>query len=317
MRLDRRDVDLLVTLAEHRVLTTQLLARISDRNARALRRRLRALFEAALAEATGYARRTGPGRLERILSVTPTGVARLKTCGLLDSRISDDRAAAPPATLIPHLLMINEFRAALVEMQRIVPEVTVRFLASTSPLLPAWTDDQPFVHESFQGPGQRRYAFAPDGVFAVTHATGGKTLLSYLEVDRGTESLGGPGGHRGSVWQKLATYQAAYQADHYKRYEQIFECPLRRFRLCFVAHTAARLAALSTLAREMEMDFALLSDRASIAEEGVWAKIWIEGGRLDRPRLSLIGDKLAATAAAPPCRKASGLATNRRPGSRR
>ncbi len=314
MRLDRRDNELLSTLAEHRVLTAQLLARILDRNTRALRHRLRVLFAATLADATGHVRRAGPGRLERVLALTPAGVAQLKAQGLLHPRISNDRVVAPRPALVPHLLMTNEFRAMLVEMVRIAPEVTVRFLAPSSPFLPEWTDDQPFVHESFQGPAQRRYAFTPDGVFAITHAAVGTTLLSYLEVDRGTESLGTPGGHRGSIWQKLTTYQAAYQADHYKRYEHIFQCRLRRFRVCFVAHTAARLGALCALAREMEVDFVLLSDRASIAEKGVWAKIWVEGGRLDRPRVSLIGDKLAAAVARAPTRQSTDAVTaNRRP----
>jgi len=298
MRLDRRDAELLSTLAEHRVLTARLLATILDRNTRALRRRLRVLATARLLEAANVARRRGPGRLERALSLTPAGAAALRDGGQLDPRVPDDAVVAPASVLVAHQLLVNELRAQLAEVQRRVPGLTVRFLAPTSPFLPEWAGDQPFVHESFKGAGQRWYAFTPDGVFAMAHAALGKTLLSYLEIDRGTESLGGPSGHRGSVWQKLATYQAAYQTDQYKRYELVLGCRLRRFRLFLVAHTAARLAALCALVREMAADFVLLGDRASIAAEGVWAKIWIEGGRLDQPRLSLIGEKLAAVAAA-------------------
>lgn len=61
-----------------------------------------------------------------------------------------------------------------------------------------------------------------DGVFIITDRESEKSLLFFLEVDMGTETLVNSNSKPIDVRQKIVNYQALFRAGQYKRYEKIF-----------------------------------------------------------------------------------------------
>jgi len=193
---------------------------------------------------------------------------------------------------LDHQLLVNDFRVQLVQMQRIVPGLAVQFLSPTSPLLRRSSDDRPIVHERIEpesGFGEAR-EFTPDGVVSLAHAELGKTLLFFLEVDMGTETLASPSRVPLDVRQKVVNYQAYFRLGRYRRYEQTWGCALRGFRVLFLVDSATRMAGICRLVQDMPpSDFVWVTDRAALLSGGVWSAIWARGGRLGMPPESVLG----------------------------
>jgi hypothetical protein len=180
-------------------------------------------------------------------------------------------------------------------MERLIPAVTTRFFSPLSPFLARSPDGMPLVHERIQvdqAPG-RCIDFAPDGVVAITHAEAGKTLLFYLEVDMGTETLVSQCRQGQDVRQKLLNYQLLYRSQACRRYEQVVGGPLRGFRLLVLAESASRMTAICRLIRDMGApDFVLVTDRHRMESLGVWAEIWAPGGLTEGPAVSILGSRM-------------------------
>ena len=300
-KVTRRDLELMETLAEHRVLTALMLATIRGRNVRALRRRLAALIDLGLLVADRRYQRAPRGRPERMISVSAAGVDLLKDHGILDSRAPTERATRPASRHLRHLMMMNELRAQLSQIPRIQTEMSVRFLSTTSPFLPTWAKGRPITYDRFRAPDGHECSLIPDGVLALSHATLEKTLLFFVEIDTGSEPVTSPRGHRGSLWHKLVSYQAYYGCDVYKRYEKIWDCQLRRFRVLMLAGTRARAAAISRLLRDVgTADFVLVADRENMLTCGVWSAIWRAGGKLGQSEISILGSQLPRQSPSPP-----------------
>jgi len=141
----------------------------------------------------------------------------------------------------------------------------------------------------FETSGQIK--FTPDAVFIVTNAVQDKSLLFFLEVDCGTETLSSPQRDMSDIRQKILNYQWYFQSLKYKRYEGIFEVPhLHGFRVLFLAKTVGRLAALCKLTQEMQpSEFIFLTEQERLFTDGVFAKIWARSGNLQVAQRSIIG----------------------------
>jgi len=289
----QRDLDLLATVAEYRVLTPQMLATILGRNVRALRRRVSALMHADLLVADRRYPRFALGRPERMLSLSVRGAELLMELNILSPRTEPKRAMRPADALLKHLMAMNELRTQLSQIPRIQPELSVRFLSSTSPFLPTWAKGRPIVYDRFRDSDGRQCSLIPDGALALSHATLGKTLLFFVEIDMGTETLVSSSGHRGDLWHKVVTYQAYYACNAYKRYEKIWNSQLHRFRVLLLANSRGRAGAISRLLRDVgTTDFILVADQAHMMTDCVWAAIWRPGGKLDQPEVSILGSHM-------------------------
>jgi hypothetical protein len=133
--------------------------------------------------------------------------------------------------------------------------------------------------------------FTPDAVFATTNSTENKTLLFFLEVDCGTETLSSPQRDMKDIRQKILNYQWYFQSLKYKRYEAIFETAhLGGFRVLFLTKAAGRLAALCKLTQEMQPSrFIWLTEQERMFNDGVSANIWARGGNLHATQQSILG----------------------------
>lgn len=294
-RLNSRDYEIMGSVAEYRILTVRHITTLHQRNTRAVRRRLQALRGHGLIRVDTHILGDRRGRPEGLLSLCEAGVEALQESHLLPSDVPTEHATAQGVGSVPHLLLTNDFRIQLVQMERLVPAVTTRFLSPLSPFLTRSADNQPFVHERIQVDQAtgRCLEFTPDGVAAITHSEAGKTLLFFLEVDMGTETLVSrrPGGQ--DVHQKILNYQTLYRSQACRRYQQLVGAQLRGFRLLILANSESRSAAICRLIRDTgSPEFVLVAQHHRMESSGVWAEIWTAGGLTESPPISILGSRM-------------------------
>jgi hypothetical protein len=191
-------------------------------------------------------------------------------------------------------LLVNDVRIQLVQLGRLMRAIRIRFLAPTSPYLRKTGDGRLMTHERIERwPGANEWIeFISDGVLTLRHETLGKTLLFFLEVDRGTEPLSTRGKRRACMQVKFDNYQKFFRGAGYKRYENVCDSALRGFRVLVITTTDVRLAALCRLLREVpSSDFVWLTTRNQLIERGCWAPIWTMASRSDDSPLSILGSQ--------------------------
>jgi len=292
--LRRGDYDLLLTLADCRVLTCEQLAVLCGRNVAATRQRLRDLKAGYLIKAIARTFDEGPGRPDGLVSLSRAAVDILKEEGLISESTAPEQVTAERLPCVEHQLVVNETRIQLVAMQRAMPEFQVRVFNP----VPLHTADGVVASSSTQrgvfeprGPGGKD-VFVPDGVFVLSHKPAQKTLLFFLEVDMNTQPLNSRSPCKRDVRRKIGSYQECFRQRGFARYEDLCGCPLRGFRLLLLTTHAARLSALCRIVRAMPpSNFIWLTDRPSLLAQGIWAAIWVAGGMDAQPRQSILGTK--------------------------
>ena len=294
----KEDRQLLTVLAEYHALRVSQLAELAGRNIRALRRRLRILRDAGLIRTDVVGKRGCAGRPEQCLLLDEAGVDILDKNGITPWTGAKDRFAGEHGGSLPHLLLVNEFRIHLLRTVRHVPDLSLTFLSPTSALVAGATDTHPSVRTTFRDADGNSVEFVPDGVFLLRHRGLQKTLLFFLEVDMGTEPLAPNRRRANSILAKLENYRAYYAVDDYRRYEALALEPLRRFRLLILTATSPRSGAVCRLTREMgTMTFTLIADQPTIQARGLGADVWVVGGQVAEPPVSILGRAMPQVAA--------------------
>ena len=193
-RLTANDCDVLRMVTECRIVTTPQLAALLSGNGKSLNRRISQLVAQGL---LAYAAR-GPGqhrgRPERVVSPTACGVQVLQERKLIDPQMSCETILGEPIPSRAHQFLLNWVRAHLHHVETVVPKLRIRFLAHNSPFLPPGFSDVSILADSTPGEGgpQRSISLKPDAAFSICDTTQDKTVLFFLEVDRGTEILASP-----------------------------------------------------------------------------------------------------------------------------
>jgi DNA-binding transcriptional ArsR family regulator len=299
IKLNKKDRQLLAAIAEHRVLTTGQVTAILHKSRQVVRRRLRQLEETGIIVTAPRGLGHSRGRPEKMVSLTREGV----------NRISDDHPALRGMPIhqingdkircMEHHLLTNWFRIHLAQIERVIPALSIHFLSPDSPFLKRGHNDIPFIFEqsSDQGKNKKAGGFTPDGVFSITHAERQKTILFFLEVDMGTESMATLKREPRDIRQKVINYQEYFRSNRYKRYEEHWHCNFKGFRLLFLAHTYSRVAVLSRLVSEMPpSDFIWLTSLDQMFTQGLLAEIWIRGGKQEAAPASILTSHLACQA---------------------
>lgn len=295
------DSKLLSDLGDFRILTVSQIAAISDGSVRVVRRRVAAMEAAGLIHTSPVGFGRGRGRPERAVSLAPAGMDLLKKEAVPYRETPKDRLGPIEPRLLGHQLLVNWFRISLGRIHRTHPTMAVEFLAPTSPLSPRSEDGQPIVCDSAPAATTlgKSIDFTPDGVFSITDRTQQKTLLFFLEVDMGTETVASPSAKGGDFQHKLVTYQSYFRSGRYKRYEKVWHCGLHGFRLLLVTATQDRLRSLCHLVQQKSpSDFVWLTNQDPLLDLGLAAPIWARGGRLNMPPQSILG-KMAIPVAQP------------------
>jgi hypothetical protein len=291
---NKNDRKLLASVGEYRVLTVKQLSVLRQRSFQVIRRRMRDLAIEGLitTRLQGYGR--GRGRPEDLIFLTAKGAALLEEEGSPSGHAAGATNKPENSFSLDHLLQVNWFQIHLLRIERAIPPLSVYYL---SPNSQPSGGDRLFLSERIpedHRPG-KFVEFFPDGVFSITcQETGKKTLLFFLEVDMGTETLASMDRDVKDIRRKILNYQALFRSGVYKRYEQVFESKFNGFRLLFLVNGAARLISLCRLVREMSpSDFIWVADRGRMFSHGLAAKIWARGGRNDDPPQSILGPGLA------------------------
>ena len=293
---NKNDLALLASIAEHEVLTVGQLSALSQRSRQVIRRRLRILESEGIiaAKERGYGR--SRGRPESLIFLTEDGAMLLKDKGILSNNVACTTNKTAGSIFAAHELLINWFRIHLIQMERLIQQLSVNYLSPGFQSLAPTKGDRPPLLERVRTENSQEeiIEFIPDGVFSIKNEEISKSLLFFLEVDMGTETIASMDRDPKDIRQKILNFQALFHSSHYKRYERIFDSKFKGFRLLFLTNTASRLTALSRLVKEMPpSDFIWLTDQESMFTYGVSAEIWTRGGQYDDPPQSILGPKLA------------------------
>jgi len=293
-RINRKDLKLLESVAEYRILPIHQLAIIHDRRVRPLRRRLILLEGQDLVKSSPQTLGKKRGRPERLISLSTGGVRLLNEEKMLDPDLPPDLVMAENIKDLEHHLFTNTFRIQLIQLQRDIPSMIMRYISPASPFQICSTNGSPLIQERFSsGDGDTlKVDFIPDGVFSITDQSQKKTLLFFLEVDMATETLASPMNRMNDLRHKVLNYQTLFSKGRYKRYETIFKSPLKGFRLLFLTYTSQRMDSICRLVQDMPpSDFIWVTDRSRCLSQGAWSDIWVVGGRADYPKRSILGSR--------------------------
>ncbi|MGA2498622.1 MAG: replication-relaxation family protein [Tepidisphaeraceae bacterium] len=294
-RLTDGDLAIVRTVAEHRILTIQQLSLRCDRNAVVMHRRIQQMEDAGLIRAAKSVFGRKRGQPEKLISLAREGIRILRDRNILGLKVSDAWVVAEAIPCVDHQLLTNWFWLQSAQVPRIAPQLTTAFLSPMSPFLGHDQENQPMIFDRApaEKPDGKPVGFTPDGVLCINHAAQQKTVLFFLEVDMGNQTLASPGGAYPDIRQKILNYQGYFRSLGYKRYEQVWNCHFRGFRLLFLADTAQRRSALCRLVRGMQpADFIWLADQDQLLHQGLWARIWARGGQEDIPAESILGSQM-------------------------
>lgn len=296
-QLNKKDLEMLSFLAETRALTVTQLAVFQKRGNQVVRRRIRALSSEGLIQSDARELGKSRGRPEQVIHLTEAGIELLRS-KLPDLKdIPNDWLGPPSRRRLEHQILLNWFRLHLTDIPNVTPNLSVRIISLPFTLLETGPTSKgspdPFKRKRPKG-------FDPDMVFFVTHSQKQKTLLFFLEADRGTESAAGISRGPGDIRKKILSYQQYFRTEKYKSYENMAGCRLTGFRLLFLTISNPRLASLCNLVRNMPpSDFIWLTTVDQMFSDGVSAKIWYRGGKEGSGPESILGPKMARQAPLP------------------
>jgi hypothetical protein len=280
-KIPEKDWELLRFIDSFKVLTVTQLSVLSRRSCQVIRRRLRALGEQGFISIQQRAYGNTRGRPEDLILLSKAGYSVLHNQTDPNGKCqNNDKYAAPE--YVEHELLVNWFFIHLIQIARQIPQLSVHYVTQYF----SRVEDAPSAEHMIRIQSPRdddKLEFIPDGIFTVSDSVSNKTLLFFLEVDMGTETLASPARGLKDIRQKIVNYQDLFRSGRYKRYEGFFNARLNGFRLLFVTHSPSRLKTLCQLTASMPpSDFIWLSDRDRLLSSGLADEIWVKGGALDR-----------------------------------
>lgn len=296
-RLIKNDHVLLKMIAEYRILTVTQLSALTLRSPQVIRRRLRILNNEGIltVRARGYGRNLG--RPEDLIILTEKGMGLFlqgKKNPLTPSEYIADKMVE--SIFVDHELLVNWFRIHLIQIERVIPVLSIEYFSSQAVPFEQGSNKPPLLLERVPSNGEQEELteFFPDGAFSITQREKEKTLLFFLEVDMGTETIASVDRNSKDVRQKIINYQCLFRSGFYKRYEGILKSNLNGFRLLFLTNTASRFTALCRLTQELlPSDFVWLTDQEKMFSDGLSGNIWARGGRTNDPPQSIVGPNFA------------------------
>lgn len=276
------DLQFLRTLNEYRLLSSSQLSLLCFPSRQMTRRKLKDLLTKGLVRVISWVSEGSTGRPENVYGLSEQGRAAIGQKGAAVEVRSTFSGLSEDTGNVGHQLLLNWVRLHLKGLVTARPELTVNFLS------PAESIEYRIAFPDNAG----RASLIPDGICSITDSQQGKSLLFFLEIDMGTESLSGSS--PGTVRAKISNYEQIFRSKSYKKFEQLLNRSFRGFRVLFVANTHNRLTQLSRLAKsDKSADFVWLTDQESLFKNGISGKIWLRGGREEKGLFSIIGPTLA------------------------
>jgi hypothetical protein len=294
--ISKGDIQLLSWIAEYKFLTAKQLGSLSQRSRQVMRKKQRELASGNYVTIQMQTFGVGPGRPENIVLLTAKGLKFLKEKNVLSNHARYVTNKTKGSISVSHDLLVNWFFIHLIQIGREKPSLSTKHLTISSHRLKSGSSEKPLLMEPISnGQSAENYTMIPDGVFIITDKESEKSLLFFLEVDMGTETLVNSKGKPTDVRQKIINYQTLFREAKYRRYEKIFKVKLNGFRLLFLSNTPTRLKALCRLVREISpTNFIWLAVQDQMFSNGLSAEIWARGGKDNEQLQSILGHRLAS-----------------------
>ena len=130
------------------------------------------------------------GRLEYISFLTEKGLKLIREKEILSAHAKYITDKTAESIFIDHDLLVNWFFIHLLQIERENQCLFTKNLTISSHNLNQGNAENPLIMERFSSDKtSENYSMIPDGVFIITDKETEKTLLFFLEVDMGTETL--------------------------------------------------------------------------------------------------------------------------------
>lgn len=292
-KLTPKDRSLLLEIAEYRILLIDQIVLLDNTGKRAVQKKVNTLYKNGIFNFSPRNFETNRGRPENIISISEKGVRLLQYENLIDSKIPIERLAPDKSYHIEHELLLNWFRVYLNYISEKIQDLTIDFISSTTPFVLLNSNGLPLISESFKQV-TRYIDFIPDGVFSVISKEQNKSLLFFLEIDMGTESLKSSSLNSNNIATKIKNYRVYFQSQKYKRYETRWNTKFNGFRLLFLTNsTFRRSTLLRFISSERTNDFIWITDQDEMFQHGIGGKIWTRGGDTSSSPESILGPTLA------------------------
>ena len=286
----------LTAIADYRLMSATQLSVYFDTKKDATWRHIRKLLSKGAIKELQRQFGRGRGRPEAMYSLTELGVNDLRKKGILNDDPDNKFVLADNLKAVEHQILQNWFRLNLINANR-QNKVSFEDIPCNSSLYwqnngykGLYYDCLPFTTESGKG-----IRFFPDIVFKDHSKADNKSLLYFVEIDRGTENLSSPDRkNHNDITGKIINYMYYWQGDHYKRYEQVWKCKFQGFRVLFVANNTKNCTRLCDAVSSLgdRCNFVWITDIKSVFDTGIGGHIWYEGGARSRNRKSIL-DSLA------------------------
>ena len=295
LKLSKNDFKLLEIIAEHRFLTIEQATWMAQRPKRCVYRCVQHLIKQGFLSPAKKDIGQNLGRPKTLLELTELGIDILKQKGLLSPDTPYQNIAAQTIHCPGHQMLMNWFRIYFKYVEKVLPSIRTCFLSHNSPFLPHDSFGRAFIADqapAMENHDNQEVRFIPDGVLSITDAAQNLTILLFLEVDCGTETLASPKRDMTDVRQKILNYQSYFLSKRYIRYEKLWNCKLRGFHLLFLTNSQGRLTSMCRLAQEMGPEstcFVYLTEQSCLFNRGVTADIWAKAGNLTAPQESIFG----------------------------
>lgn len=287
--LTKKDNLLLLMIAEYCILQIDQIALLNKTGKRIVQRRIARLHKNGLLNLSPRNAQSNFGRPENIISISEKGVKLLQEENLVDNKISLERFTTNKIYNIEHELLINWFRIHLQYIPEKLIDLTADFITAITPFLPLKNNGRSLISEQFEFE-KSRFEFIPDGVFYIKSTNQNKSLLFFLEVDMGTESLNSRSTKSNNITRKIQNYRAYFLSENYKRYQKKWNTLFNGFRLLFLTNSTERKNRISNLvSNEKTNDFIWVSHQFDMFDKGLGGKIWARGGNLNPSQESILG----------------------------
>ena len=289
----KKDIALLKSLAEYRILTIDQIAYLNDSGRRAAQKRISSLVNKGMIDLTSKICSGQKGRPEHICSVSSSGASLLLTRNIIPSNTTVNRITIEGISNFDHELLINWFRVQLVHMKRSIEDLTFDYISANSPFLPLRDSGKPLISDQVTL-NDRQSIFIPDGVLSLFSAKQKKRILFFLEVDMSTESRTSSNNRTNTISHKIRNYHKYFLTEGYKRYQKKWRCELNGFRLLLLTSTGQRKNSLSRFVqRGKRDDYIWVTDQETLFRSGVSGKIWARGGIVSDPPQAIVGPTYA------------------------
>jgi len=291
--LTSREKELLIHLAEYRILTTRQITLIDEAGLRAIQKTLKSLNEKGFLQQSYGNFSSLKGRPEMYCSLSEKGIRTLKSDPGLDIHIQSLLNTDKEKLNIKHELLVNWFRIHLLNLDKQRADFRTDFISTNSLFLPKRKNGMPLIADTTMVDNQNKW-FVPDGVFSIKSQKQNKSLLFFLEVDMSTESLSSNNKTNTTIAQKLRCYYAYYLNNGFKRYQKKWQDSFNGFRVLFVCNTARRKDSICRYMDSFDrFDFVWITDAHQLHHNGLAANIWVRGGNIHESLKSILGPSLS------------------------